>query len=65
MTDELATRRALRDWAVDKPEHIRGLANTIRHQLRILGTFGNAPGGDTLRGIVADNIKRLAAETPR
>ena len=65
MTDELATRRALRDWAADKPEHIRNLAKVIRAQLRILGTFGKTTDGDALRSIIADNIKRLAAGAPR
>jgi len=62
MSDELAARRALRDWAKDKPDHVRNLATTIREQLRILGRFGNAPGGDAVRSIVAENIKRLAVE---
>jgi hypothetical protein len=62
MSDELAARRALRDWAKDKPDRVRNLAMTIREQLRILGRFGSAPGGDAVRSIVVDNIKRLAVE---
>jgi hypothetical protein len=63
VASDLVARRALRDWAKDKPDRVRNLAMTIREQLRVLGRFGNAPGGDAVRSILVDNIKRLAVAT--
>ena len=51
----IRARRAVRDFAEDKPEHVRNLAWVIRAQLCVLGRHDSP----TLRAVVAENIARL------
>jgi hypothetical protein len=54
----IRARRAVHDFAEDKPEHVRNLAWVIRAQLCVLGR-NDSPA---LRAIVAQNLERLATE---
>lgn len=57
VTNSIQTRRSLRLWAADKPEHVRNLVHVICGQMRALQL---APDSQAVRRVLRQNLERLA-----